>query len=137
MSRSSGCPPPVPVLRADAAPTKAVPDAETAANITLAQGNEPGDSHQALSNGPETQPLPPTQAGEVQIQVDAPFVFNAKDRAAPPVDEAAALPVMESSTRAARFETQVQPPPVVQDETAREHHGVLRRIGRFFAAIFR
>jgi hypothetical protein len=136
-----GCPPPVPVLRTDASPKEIVPKADVPANITLAQGSEPEavNGQETLSHGSETQPLPPAKPGDVQIQVDAPFVFHAKNRtaAAVPVDEAAALPVMESSTRPVRLETQVQPPPVPSPEAKPEHRGVLRRIKGFFAAIFR
>src|ERR1700693_3821650 len=85
-----GCPPPVPVLRADASPATA-PDTGPVNN--LAQG-------QTLSNGPETKPLPPSRPGEVHIQVDAPFVFEAKKRPpAAPTSEAAELPVIASATR--------------------------------------
>jgi hypothetical protein len=150
-----GCPPPVPVMRTEAS-LGLVPDSELRTNVTPAQGGaspetaaktENGAS-QTLSSGPETQPLPPSQPGDVHIQVDAPFVFHGKQRLdAPPapVAEAAALPVMESSARPARFEPQVQPPPEVQpppapapaaEANAPEHHRLLRRIGRFFAAIF-
>ena len=142
-----GCPPPVPVLRTDAPPARIVPDSEAPANITLAEGSDPAKDNprgagtgQALSNGPEVRPLPPAKPGEVEIQVDAPFVFHAKQRAAvppAPTDEAAELPVMESSTRPARFETEVQPPPAPSPEPKPDRHGLLRRIGRFFAAIFR
>jgi len=49
--------------------------------------------------------------------------------------------VMESSARRTRFEPQAQPPPVraaapTAQENA-EHDSLLRKIGRFFAAIFR
>jgi len=161
-----GCPPPVPAMRTDASPA-IVPDSELPANATLAQGGvssgsagggvaggavasaaTPGNdaaknpARQTLSSGPETRPLPPSQPDDVHIQVDAPFVFRAKKRPeAPPAPtvEAAALPVMDSPARPARLETQVQPPPAPEpDAQAKvEHHRLLRRIGRFFAAIFR
>lgn len=123
-----GCPPPVPAMRTDASPTPA-PDTELPANATLA-------------SGAETRPVPPSQPDDVHIQVDAPLVFRGKKHAqAPPAaaDEAAALPVMESSARPAQLEIQVQPPPAPAPVTQAqpEHHGLLRRIGRFFAAIFR
>jgi AMIN domain len=149
-----GCPPPVPVMRTDAAPAP-LPDAALPANATLAlagasetatkpgaaAANAKNDAPQTLSSGPETQPLPPSQPGDVHIQVEAPFVFNGKNRAQtppPPTDEAAALPVTESSPRPARLETEVQPPPTPAPSTPAkaEHHGLLRRIGRFFVAIF-
>jgi len=140
-----GCPTPVPVIQTDKAP-EMVPDSELPAKNTVANGTSPAtgaqpgnDAPQTLSSGPEIQPLPPSRPDEVHVQVDAPFVFRGKQRsAAPPAptDEAAALPVMESSTRSARLETLIQPPPAPSTEANAEHHPVLRRIGRFFAAIF-
>jgi hypothetical protein len=139
-----GCPAPVPVLQTDKSPAivpDSVPESELPAKAALGQSSSPAigakpgkDAPQTLSSGPEIQPLPPSQPGEVHVQVDAPFVFRGKKHPAhpAPADEAAALPVMESSTRLPRLETQVQPPPA----PAPERHPVLRRIGRFFAAIF-
>jgi hypothetical protein len=140
-----GCPAPVPVIQTDKSPA-IVPDSESgpelAGKTTLADrvlpatGAKPGnDAPQTLSSGPEIRPLPPSQPDDVHVQVDAPFVFRGKQRsAAPPapVDEAAALPVMESTARPA-LETIAQPPDAPENP---EHHPVLRRIGKFFAAIF-
>ena len=126
-----GCPPPVPLLRTDKSPATPIPDSDSSPNITLAQ---------TLSNGPEIQPLPPSQPGDVHIQVDAPIVFHAKKRPPPgPADEAAVLPVVASSTTPVRLEAQVQPPPAPAASTQPEpeRHRLLRRVGRFFAAIFR
>jgi hypothetical protein len=147
-----GCPPPVPVMRTDATQAP-VPDSALPVNATLAHGGGSPETaakaenvapdkgvRQTLSSGPETQPVPASQPDDVHIQVDAPFVFHArKHPAAPPapVDEVATLPVMESSERPVRLETQVQPPPPAPVAPAKaEHHPLLRRIGRFFAAIF-
>jgi hypothetical protein len=115
-------------------------------SVTLAQGAQPtsgakpgNDAPQTLSSGPEIRPVPPSHPDEVHVQVDAPFVFRGKNHAAPPpalMEEAAALPVMESSARPARLETSVQPPPAPNTQQDAENHRVLRRIGRFFAAIF-
>jgi hypothetical protein len=114
-------------MRTEAAPAAATPDSSLPANTNQAQ----------LSNGPEIQPLPPSQPGEVHIQVDAPFVFEGKKHSTPvPIDEAAALPVMTSETKPVRLEPQVQPPPDTKQPEP-EHHRVLRRIGKFFTAIFR
>lgn len=146
-----GCPPPpVPVMRTDASSAKPIPDSELPANTTLAQGVASSEAAakpdsgapQRLSNGPEILPLPPSQPGDVHIQVDAPFVFNAKERPAAtpaPTDEAGKLPVMESSAQPVRLEAQIQPPPAPAPATQAktEHHGLLRRIKGFFAAIFR
>jgi hypothetical protein len=145
-----GCPPPVPVMRTDASPVTPVSESERQANTTLASGGTSsetiakpeGAAPQVLSNGPEIRPLPPSQPDDVHIQVEAPFVFHGKkDSTVPPAptDEAATLPVMESSARPVRIEAQVQPPPVPASGTQpkAERHGMLRRIGRFFSAIWR
>jgi hypothetical protein len=149
-----GCPQPAPVMRADAGPTL-VPDSESATR--LGQGNAspenaakaandlPADvaksgTRQTLSSGPETQPLPASQPGEVHVQVDAPFVFPPRDHsAAPPapISEAAALPVTESSARSVQLEAQVQPPPAqAATQTASAPRRFLRRVKGFFVAIF-
>jgi AMIN domain len=133
-----GCPAPVPVIQTNASPA-ILPDSELPAKTTLADGVLPASAPQTLSSGPEIRPLPPSQPDEVHIQVVAPFVFRGKNHAAPPpalMEEAAALPVMETSTQPARLETSVQPPPAPNTQPDAENHRVLRRIGRFFAAIF-
>ena len=146
-----GCPPPVPVMQAGGASASEV---DLPANPKLTPGdnssgaaNEPanmtansGNAPQVLSSGPETRSLPPSQPGEPHISVDAPFVFHAKKRAvdapAPP-DEATALPVMERPASPAQFQLQIQPPPAPDSVQPKpEHHGFLRRIGRFFVQIF-
>ncbi len=148
-----GCPPPVPVLRT-AAPV-VQPDSDAPARGRL--GGSPGEAQKAaeksaagspgganpsratLSNGPETKPVPQSQANNVHIQVDAPFVFTAKDRAAgsnpPPLQQAAALPVQDSSARQMRLDAIVQPPPASTQQP--EHRSFLRRLGGFFSSIFR
>jgi hypothetical protein len=144
-----GCPPPVPLMRADTSPSL-VPEAELPSNTRLAQGGASSETAakpesgapQILSNGPEIQPLPPSQPDDVHIQVDAPFVFHGNKAAAVPpalTDEVAALPVMASPARTVRLEAQVQPPPAPAPSTQAkaEHHGLLRRIKGFFVAIFR
>ncbi len=107
----------------------------------VAEGN---GAPQTLSSGPETQPMPSSQPNDVHIQIDAPFVFRAKkDPTTPaPVDEVATLPVMEAPARQVWLEIQIQRPPdsAPAARANAEHHSLrrgLRRIGRFFAAIFR
>ena len=107
----------------------ATPDSIAPANPNLAQ----------LSNGPETRALPPSQPGEVHVQVDAPFIFEGKKHSTPaPVDEAPALPVITAEAKPVQLDPQVQPPPAPAPakQPEPEHHRVLHRIGRFFTAIF-
>jgi hypothetical protein len=148
-----GCPPPAPVMRTETSPARVIPDSESPANMTLAQesavpetapksesGSRKSDATQTISSGPETAPLPPSQPNDVHITVDAPFVFQGKNHASPapaPTDEAARLPVMESSATPVRLDAQVQPPPDASSEAKPEHRGLLGRIKGFFAAIFR
>jgi hypothetical protein len=152
-----GCPPPVPVMRTDVSPAKPIPDSELPTKATLAQGAPSSETvaggtgaqaestaPQVLSHGPEIQPPPPSQPGDVHIQVDAPMVFRGnKEAAAPPApaDRAATPPGTDSSARPAHIEAQVQPlstpAPATPAQTKPEHRSVLRRIGRFFSAIWR
>ena len=148
-----GCPPSAPVMRTEASPAKPLPDSQVPANATLAQGassadtgatetgTRPKSSPQVLSQGPEIQPPPPSQPGDVHIQVDAPMVFRGKEDAAAPrasTDQAATPPVTEPSAQTAQIDAPVPPPsPVPDKQTKPEHRGVLRRIGRFFSAIWR
>jgi hypothetical protein len=144
-----GCPPPVPVMRTDTSPVAPTPESDLPANATLAQGGKSetaakpeSSAPQTLSNGSEVQPLPPSQPGDVHVQVEAPIVFQAKKSSGTPpapANEAGAPAVKESSATPARLEAQVQPPPAAATATPvkANHPSVLRRIGRFFTAIFR
>jgi hypothetical protein len=78
----------------------------------------------------------------VHVSVDAPFVFNAKDRAAAksaPAPVAAELPrdlpAEPSSERLVHLDPVIQPPPPADIKA--ENHGFFHRVGRFFSAIFR
>ena len=143
-----GCPPPSRVLRAAAPSTPPAPDSDlpakarlggTSSGPAVASGNGSAEAGAptTLSNGPETAPLPPSQPGEVHVQVDAPFVFSAKNRAAiappVPVAEASDLPVEDSSGRQVHIDPVIQSPP---PETKAAHHGFLHRVKGFFAALF-
>jgi hypothetical protein len=141
-----GCPPPAPVLKTNA-PSAPLPEAALPERTNLGSASDvdetksPGTtapSQPALSNGPETAPLPPAQPDDVHVQVDAPFVFNAKNRiASPGVEAAADLPVDDSSARQMRLDTVVQPPAASPGQPATvRHRSLLRRIKRFFVAIF-
>jgi AMIN domain len=129
-----GCPPPAPALLANTpAPTPA-PESELSAKTTLGSASTPAENVSSAampSHGSETDPLPPSQPGEVHVQVDAPFVFSGRHKAAEPpaalLPEAASLP-LEDSSRQIRLETVVEPP--------RIKHPLLNRLKRFFAAVF-
>ncbi len=136
-----GCPPPVPVMVASAAdvPPKARSEQTNASPPSAKMQNQ---GSQTLSNGPEIQPLPASQPNDVHIQVEAPFVFHAKDRTAappPPTREVAALPVLEPSNASPYLEAKVQPPPAgstAPRKKKNEGPHILRRIKRIFVAIF-
>jgi hypothetical protein len=128
-----GCPPPSSLMLANAGP------ANDSGHIN-AVGRTP--SGITLSNGPETAPLPPLQPNDIHVQVDAPFVFNARNRAPavpPPVQQARDLPVEDPSARQVLLTTVVLPPPPQEEEkkARTEHRSFFRRLGGFFAAIFR
>ena len=148
-----GCPPPPATLKAS--PASPAPSTDKPANT------KPGDappgtedlsakspdeasassSAETLSSGPETAALPPTKPDDVHVEVDAPFVFSAKNRASGPspvIQAAARLPVEDSAARQVVLDPLVQPPP--QPATAASvqpiHHRFLHRLKRFFDAIF-
>ncbi|MFZ1009702.1 MAG: AMIN domain-containing protein [Candidatus Sulfotelmatobacter sp.] len=133
-----GCPPPVPVMVASAADAPSKTE-QTNASPPAAKLQNQGS--QTLSNGPEIQSLPASQSSDVHIQVEAPFVFHAKDRTAtpsPPTREVAALPVLESSNASPHLEAKVQPPPAGSTAPQKKNEGphILRRIKRIFVALF-
>jgi hypothetical protein len=131
-----GCPTPVPVMRT----ATAALDSKLSANAGAAEGHmAENKGTQTLSSGPETQPLPPSKPNDIQVQVDAPFVFRAKKRSTTvaPMDEAAVLPVMETSARQAQLEIQIQPPPAAPAQLKPSApRRFLRRLKGFFAAVF-
>jgi hypothetical protein len=151
-----GCPPPVPVMRADTSPAQVIPDSEAPVNMSLVpasalptnsstsddsgtQSQPDTTSRRTLSNGAEIQALPPTLPNEIHIQVEAPLVFRGnKATTAPPAptEEAAALPLVEPSLRLVRLDAQAQAPPAGSEQVKPEPHRMLRRIKGFFAAIF-
>ncbi|HEV2401664.1 MAG TPA: AMIN domain-containing protein [Candidatus Sulfotelmatobacter sp.] len=144
-----GCPPPPPVMRTSSPPIERVPESSLPSKVSVgsgAAGVAPGADTSSspgtrLTNGPETAPLPASQANEVHVQVDAPFVFSRKDRAAKnappaPIEAAKDLPVDASSDRPVHVDPVIQPPVAAEPQSA-ERKGFFRKIGRFFSAIFR
>jgi len=153
-----GCPPPSPLLLANAqqiAPDPALSEKSRLGGKSVTAANDSGiigtvsgaASGITLSSGPETAPVAPLQPNDIPIQVDAPFVFSARNRAAaappPLVQQARDLPVADPSARQILLTTVVEPPP--PQERGREpakknktgHRSFFRRLGGFFAAIFR
>jgi hypothetical protein len=149
-----GCPPPPPVMRTSNQPIQRIPESELPSKVSIGAGSggkagaSSGEGSAAqgtrLSNGPETAALPPSQANEVHVQVDAPLVFSRKDRAArtapppAPVEATRELPVEESSERQVHIDPVIQPPPPdASSKTKTESRGFFHRVGRFFSALFR
>jgi len=152
-----GCPPPSPLMLANAqpAPGSQLSEKSRLGGASAAAANDSGiigtvsgaASGITLSSGPETASLPPLQPNDIHVQVDAPFVFSAKNRAAaappPPMQQARDLPVAAPSARQILLTTVVEPPPPQEQgrEPAKknktEHRSFFRRLGGFFAAIFR
>jgi len=160
-----GCPPPRPLLESSAPPQPAT-NAELNGKLSVGAGpNAQGGSHASgeaasnppasnsaptnssgtrLTNGPETAPLPASQPNDVHVQVDAPFVFNAKDRAAaksaPTSTDATTtvpmdVPDNQASPPPVHLDPVIQPPPADTQKT--DHPGFFKRIGRFFSGIFK
>lgn len=138
-----GCPPPPPLLRTSAPAAQPVPDSQLPAKVRLGAGEvSAGSAVQEnratrLSNGPEVAPLPASKAEDVHVQVDAPFVFSAKNRAIPaaPVEAAGTLPLDDSPERQVHLDALVQAPP--PEKPPADHRGFFRRVRGFFSAIFR
>jgi hypothetical protein len=149
-----GCPQPSPAMQAAAAFAPNVPDSELPETARIGGGASPAPAVAGsvpasattsaagtrLSNGPETAPLPASQPNEIHVQVDAPLVFTAKNRTASAlpasVQAAKDLPVAESTARQVHLDALIQAP-LPQKPTKPEHRGFFRRVGGFFAGIFK
>jgi hypothetical protein len=151
-----GCPPPPPaVLRTDAQAT-VLPDSSLPQEARLTsprprtEATKPGSDQPtrpaSLSTGPETAALPASQPNDIHVQVEAPFVFSAKNRVTipppAPTEEVAGLPAV-SSFRPATLDTIVEQPPTPATSlpSAERPASIPRRFFRklkgFLAAIFR
>ena len=145
-----GCPPPPPVIRTSTPPMQPAPDSDVPSRVRVGAGSAgsvasagspttDGGTH--LSHGPETAPLPASQANDVHVQVDTALVFSRKDRAAKsappaPVEAVALLPVQDAAQPQVHVDPVIQPPPP-EVQAKPEHHGFFHRIGSFFSSIFR
>ncbi len=146
-----GCPPPPPLLRTGNPQPTVVADANVPTKVRVGEGSTTtaaqgaASSGEPLSNGPETAPLPASQAKEVHVQVDAPFVFNARNRAAAPnpapVEAVRGLPVDDSPEPAVHLDPVIQSPPDKpadpKQQKKTEHRGFFGRIGGFFSSMFK
>jgi hypothetical protein len=152
-----GCPAPSPVMRAEGAFAPNVPDSELPESARIGGNGTPATaagsgslpvsastasastSDTRFSNGPETAPLPASKPNDIHVQVEAPLVFTAKSRAAgalpAPVQAAKDLPVEESPGRQVHLDAVIQSP--LPEKNTTEHRGFFRRVGGFFAAIFK
>lgn len=145
-----GCPPPVPVMRAGAAPN-VVHDSDSA-NVTLAQGdaaatNAAKAANSPASSGPENDAtrsalngagMPPlsSNADSIHVQVEAPLVFQGSNipPATAAIEQAAALPATEPSRFVTLEATALPPSP---DDATQQRRGFMGRVRGFFAKIFR
>lgn len=144
-----GCPPPPAVLLANNPGATTVPESQLPANVRLGVGSGSNEASNPqpmmatrLTNGPETAPLPPSQPNETHVQIDAPFVFTARNRAAaaPPVPLEATrdLPIVQSPERQVHLDTVIQPPPAPQNpkRPKRKPQGFFGRMKGVFSSIF-
>ena len=143
-----GCPPPpTPVLEAAAPAAQPVAASELPAKVRVGEGSGSGTvteeaaaAQTRLSTGPETAPLPPAQRHDVHVQVDAPFVFTGKKRAAvpsPPIESARELPIEESPERQVHLDPVVMPPPLPDKKSAKPAHtGFFHHVKGIFSALF-
>jgi len=148
-----GCPPP------RAAPLRATSDlpmqsqAPPPVNASPAPVAETAHAESAPSAGSPATGVPAAAApldasvapNELHVQVEAPFVFHATGPPPAPVEDVRALP-LDSRPRQAPAVAAPLPPPAnespkpVGTETASANHpprGFFRRLGGFFAALFR
>ena len=145
-----GCPPPSPLMRAQAPFAPNVPDSELPAKVRIGGSETPAasagngslgatPSETRLSNGPETAPLPSSPPNDAHVQVDVPFVFTAKNRAATaipaPVQAARDLPVEDSPTRQVHLDAVVESP-LPEKQNKPEHRGFFRRVKGMLSTIF-
>jgi len=144
-----GCPPSHPVLMTENTPPQVASSEPQRSAVGAGVGSNLEENHAAdvnsagtrLTNGPETAPLPASQANEVHVQVDAPFVFSAKDRAAKASPRTAQvppdLPIDQSTERQVHLDPVIQPSaPPADPPSKAEQQGFFHRIGKFFSSIF-
>jgi hypothetical protein len=145
-----GCPPPSPLMRAQAPFAPNVPDSELPAKariggsetpVASAGNSSPGAtaSNMTLSSGPETAPLPASQPNEIHTQVDAGLVFTPRKRAASvspaPVQAAKDLAIEGSPARQVHLDTVVEAP-LPEKPNKAQRRGFFGRVKGMLSAIF-
>jgi len=148
-----GCPPPrdAPMRTANNLPTQSRLQSEAVPplNASAAPAAETAHAESTPSTGvpAAAAPLDASVApNELHVQVEAPFVFHATGPPPAPVEDVRALP-LDSRPRATPALTAPLPPPANEKpklagtETASAKHaparGFFRKLGGFFAALFR
>ena len=144
LTADCGCPPPVPVIRAEAQPGQAPSPTKNQPTVS------PGE-HVAVATSEPTSPLPPDKPGQVHIEVDAPFVFSARPGNDRPYSVArihfSSLPnvyfvqqkvdpvVLTEKPPEVSVKTVAEAPPPVE-KPKKEKKGFLGRIKGFFGSLF-
>jgi hypothetical protein len=154
-----GCPPPRdPPLRAlnnlpvesrpqNEVQSAALPPVNANANSVPVAETAPAERTPSMGAPARSAPLDASVApNELRVQIAAPFVFHATGPPPAPVEDARALP-LDSRPRTAQNLAAPLPPPAKEmpkpagAETASANHapvrGFFRKLGRFFAALFR
>jgi hypothetical protein len=147
LTSECGCPPPAPVMRAEAPPSPPPVPPPVPPNSA---NSKPADRVAVASSEP-TSSLPPDRPGQVHVQVDAPFVFSARGASGRPYSVAK---VQFSSLPNVYFVQEMVDPVVLTErppevslkaeaETAKpeekpkkEKKGFLGRVKGFFGGLF-
>lgn len=152
-----GCPAPVPIPPSATATEVAVANLPERATLGGSAAAETAPSKIAVSGAPESEPVPnsatslrqgaeirslPILKGEeMNVQVDAPLIFTAKNRreSVPlaPLEETRALPVQDSSVQPVHLDAMVEAPRPNRDtRTNAARRGFFHRLGGLFRSIF-
>jgi hypothetical protein len=153
LTEECGCPPVAPVMRAEAQPSP-TPAPATESNTT------PKPDRVAVASNEPTSPLPPEKPGQVHVQVDAPFVFNARSGPRPysvakvqfsslpnvyfvqekvdPVVLTEKQPEVSLNAEAQKAEAQKAEaqPPKPAETPKKEKKGFMGRVKGFFGSLF-
>jgi hypothetical protein len=145
-----GCPAPRPPVLRVANNPPAITEAESPTNANSATKParpEVSPSSSAAQGPPDAAAAPDASSatpGELHVEVDAPFVFRATGPPPAPVEEARTLPLDPRPLNAPAVNTPLPPPaapkPAATGTTAANpapHRGFFRKLGGFFAALFR